>query len=182
LEDAAQQRLTLAVLGCEFFPMIMPSSDWTTDEALFASLPGGQELIDWFGFWPDFHDGELDAFELRNGDGLLAIRTFTLSKDPDGFAVIDRRAVVTLRLHGVTGVKLEGNANSIIGALVVRRLPATPEQSAWETCLGPVAGDIEIAFDTAFGLFGSIYAKELTFELRPCRRRVSSPRPANAGR
>jgi hypothetical protein len=82
----------------------------------------------------------------------------------EGFYVVDRHIVVTMRLHGISGVKLEGDARSIIGEITIRRLPSTPERSEWETCVGPVAGDIEIAFDTAVGLYGSIYARELAFE------------------
>jgi hypothetical protein len=44
--------------------MGMPSSDWSTGENLFVSLPGGQSVVDWFGFCPDFHDGALEPLEL----------------------------------------------------------------------------------------------------------------------
>jgi hypothetical protein len=94
--------------------------------------------------------------------------------------VHDRLASVTLQLRGVTGVKLEGEAGSIISGLIVRRFRADEDQSAWETCNGPRDGDIEVTFDTAVGLFGSIYARDLAFELRPLPdlglRRRRSPR------
>ena len=149
--------------------MEMPSSDWTTDQALFASLPGGQAVIDWFGFCPDFHDGTLERLELSAGNAALVVRTYRMTSkvDAEGFHVPDRHASVTLRMRGVTGVKLEGDANSILGELLILRLPSTPERSAWETCHGPVSGDIEIAFDTAVGLYGTIYAKDLAFEIMP---------------
>jgi len=149
--------------------MDMPSSDWATDEKLFASLPGGQTIIDWFGFCPSFHDGTLERLELSAGDATLTVRTFRMGvkTDAEGFHVLDRLASVTLRLRGVSGVMLEGDAGSIISQLSIRRLGTPVARSDWETCVGPVPGDIEVAFDTAVGLYGSIYAKELAFELRP---------------
>jgi hypothetical protein len=48
--------------------------DWITDAALFASLPGGQAVIDWFGFCPDFHDASLERLEFAGGNALLSVR------------------------------------------------------------------------------------------------------------
>ena len=92
--------------------MHIPSSDWPTDESLFAYLPGVQAVIDWFGFCPDFHDGTLERLELAAGHASITIRThrMTAKTDAEGFYVPDRRAAVTLRMSGVTGVKLEGDA------------------------------------------------------------------------
>jgi hypothetical protein len=139
------------------------------DRDLFASLPGGQAVIDWFGFCPDFHDGTVERLELSGGNAVLAIRAFRMTSkvDAEGYFVPDRHALVTLHMRGVTGLKLEGDAGSIIAELMIRRLPVAPDPSAWETCAGPVVGDVEIAFDTAMGLYGTIYAKDLTFELNP---------------
>jgi len=58
-------------------------------------------------------------------------------------------------------------AGSIISELLIHRLSETPRRGEWETCGGPVAGDIEAAFDTAVGLRGELYAKGLTFEIEP---------------
>ncbi len=149
--------------------MDMPSTDWATDESLVASLPGARVLIDWFGFCPHFHDATLERFELSDGNATLSIRTFrmTSATDKEGFYVLDRHALVTLRLAGVTGLKLEGEAGSIISELMIRRVPVTPDRSHWQSCTGPTEGDIEVAFETAVGLYGVIYAKELAFELSP---------------
>ena len=149
--------------------MDMPSTDWATDESLVASLPGAGALIDWFGFRPHFHDATLEGLELSDGNATLSIRTFRMTSeiDAEGFYVLDRHALVRLRLLGVTGLKLEGDAGSIISELMIRRLPATPDRSNWRFCTGPTEGDIEVAFETAVGLYGVIYAKELAFELSP---------------
>ena len=147
----------------------MPPSPVTTDEKLFASLPGGQAIIDWFGFCPVFHDGPLERLELSNGNAALSIRTFRMTSeiDANGFFVLDRHALVTLRMRGVTGVRLDGDAGSIISELLIRRLQENPSRADWQSCAGPVTGDIEVTFGTAVGLCGSIFAKELEFELQP---------------
>jgi len=156
--------------------MNAPAPYWKTDEELFASLLGGQAVIDWFGFCPDFHDGELEKLELSGGNATLRVRTHRMTSETDakGFIVLDRHAVVTLHMRGVTGVKLGGNADSIILDLVIRRLQTDGVRSDWETCAGPIAGNIEVVFDTAIGLYGSIFTKELEFELQPLTDGVGS--------
>jgi hypothetical protein len=153
----------------------MPLSPWTTDENLFASLPGGQTVIDWFGFCPDFHDGTLERLELSAGNAVLTVRAFrmTTKTDTSGFYVRDRHAFVTLRMRGVTGVRLEGDAESIISELLIRRLQTDASRTDWQYCAGPVAGNIEVMFDTSIGLYGSIFAKELAFELQPLAKDVA---------
>jgi hypothetical protein len=149
--------------------MEIESPEWATDQALFASLQGGQAIIDWFGYCPDFHDGTLERLQLSNKTASLSVRSFRMTSkvSSEGFYVPDRHASVTLLMRGVTGVRLDGDADSIISELMIRRLPRKPDRSEWQSCGGPEAGDIEIAFDTAIGLYGAIYAKELEFELRP---------------
>ena len=125
--------------------------------------------MDWFGFCPDFHDAALDRLEVSGGDAILAIRAFRMTGEVDapGYFVLDRHALVTLHMRGVTGLKLEGDAGSVIAELLIRRLPSLGAGSTWTSCAGPAAGDIEIAFDTSIGLHGAIYAKDMAFELRP---------------
>ena len=149
--------------------MSMPSPPLATDENLFASLPGGQAVIDWFGFCPVFHDGTLERLELSDGNAVLSVRTYRMTSkiEANGFYVADRHASVTLRMRGVTGMRLDGDAGSIISELLIRRLQTDPPRADWQSCAGPVTGNIEITFGTAVGLYGSIFAKELAFELQP---------------
>ena len=145
------------------------SPELSTCESLFASFSGGQDVIDWFGFCPDFHDASLDRIEVASGHATLAMHAFRTTSEVDaaGFFIRDRHVLVTLRMGRVTGVRLEGDAGSIISELVIRRMGAAASPADWQTCAGPQVGDIEIAFDSSVGLFGRIYAKDLTFELHP---------------
>jgi hypothetical protein len=145
------------------------SSDRDNDKNLFASLTGGQAVIDWFGFCPRFHDASLERLEIVNGNVLLAIRAFRMTDelDPQRRFICDRHALVTLRMSAVSGMRLHGSAVSIIFDLRIRRLTADEAASDWQTCDAPVEGDIEVTFDTSIGLYGSIYSKDLAFELQP---------------
>ncbi|TDK31276.1 hypothetical protein E2F50_20255 [Rhizobium deserti] len=147
----------------------MSSSEWANDQTLFASLTGGQAVIDWFGFCPRFHDASLERLEVVNGNVLLAIHAFRMTDELDQHRrfICDRHAIVTLKMIGVSGIRLHGSAVSIIFDLKIRRLPADEAASNWETCAAPVKGDIELTFDTSMGLYGEIYTKELEFELQP---------------
>jgi hypothetical protein len=141
----------------------------TTDKALVSSLPGGQAVIDWFGFCPSFHDATLERVVIANGSASLSLMAFRMTDrtDENGYFILDRHVQVVIRMRGVTGLSLTGDAVSIISELTVRRLPATPDRSEWPTCEGPAAGDIEVAFGTSIGLTGSIYARVVEFELLP---------------
>jgi hypothetical protein len=149
--------------------METPRPDWSTDEDLFASLPGGRAVIDWFGFCPYFHDSVLERLELSERNASLAIRAFRMTNatDANGYFILDRHALVTLQMRSVTGLRLDGDAGSIMSELTIRRLEEAPDPAAWETCAGPGVGDIEIAFDASVGLRGSIYTRDLAFQLDP---------------
>jgi hypothetical protein len=139
------------------------------DVELFASLSGGQSVIDWFGFCPTFHDGALERLEIEGGNAVLVIRTFRMidQLDATGLFILDRHALVTLYLRGVTGLRLEGDTGSIMGHLIIRRVESKPSRDEWVSCGGPSAGDLEVTFDTAVGLFGSMFAKEVELKLDP---------------
>lgn len=148
----------------------MPSSDgtyWTTDESLFLSLEGGKEVADWFGFVPSFHDATLDRLELANGNGALTLKAFRMTDkvDANGYFVLDRRANVDIILSGISGLRLYGDATSIIQELGFRRFTASNDE--WETVNGPMPGDIEIRWESNYGLEGSVFAREVRFGLRP---------------
>ena len=142
---------------------------YPTDKALFAALPGGQAVIDWFGFCPSFHDATLDSAAIAGGNASLTLKAFRMTDriDEKGYFILDRHAQVVIHMRRVTGLSLTGDTVSIISELTVRRLPATPDRSEWPTCEGPAAGDIEVAFGTSIGLTGSFYAKDVEFELFP---------------
>jgi hypothetical protein len=144
--------------------------NWQTDPALFHSIPGGDAIVDWFGFVPSFHDAELIGLDVAPEGITFRLRAFrmTAETDLDGFFIRDRHAVVTFKSADVTGLGLAGCSTSIISELRIRRRGADrPTPDEWPTCGGPEAGDYEIAIDAAYGLFGSVFAKRITLEITP---------------
>jgi hypothetical protein len=140
---------------------------WTTDEDLFAGLPGGRDVIDWFGQVPSFHDATLERVEVQDGSASIAIRAFRATTDvgPDGFYILDKHAVVTFQFIGVTGISIVGDARAIVLEIGIRGV--TSDEPGWETCAGPRSGDIEVRFDSSYGLAGAIFAREVRLQLTP---------------
>ena len=143
------------------------TEDWHTDADLFASLPGGDKLIDWFGFVPDFHDATLEKLDISGGSVTLVLAVFRMTREVDaaGYFVLDRHALVTITLSGVSGIVLNGDASSIIFELRIRRISSALE--GWPTCGGPEEGDFEIDFSSSYGLYGRLFSRSLAFEVTP---------------
>jgi hypothetical protein len=140
-------------------------TNWQTDPELLARLPGGPALIEWFGFVPSFHDAVVERLEIADHSATLALKAHRMTNevDADGYFVLDRHVVVTLHFAEVSVIALNGNAAAIIFELRIRRLGA--DGKGWPTCPGPDAGDIEVSFESSYGLEGRITAKRLAFEL-----------------
>ena len=145
----------------------LDGTHWSTDRDVFAALPGGPAVIDWFGFVPSFHDAELDCLSVANGTASLTLKTFRMTGavDATGVYVLGKHARVTLDLFDVTGLSLKGNAASVLIELGVRRIDAAP--SGFDTCEGPRTGDVEVSFESSYGLMGSIYVRGVRFSVSP---------------
>jgi hypothetical protein len=80
----------------------------TESEALYAGIPGGPELLAWFGRVPSFHDAEIVRVVLnRRAPSTLSIHVWNLTDqvDPQGYFILDRHAVVTFELEDVLDVQ-----------------------------------------------------------------------------
>jgi hypothetical protein len=138
-----------------------------TDPHLFAGLPGGSEIIEWFGFCPSFHDSALNSLELKGGSATLRIRAFRMTAEVDasGHYMLDRHAHISFELSGVTGIALRGDAESILDELTITRVETVAAD--WPMCVGPQVGDFELNFTTNIGLEGVMFAKEIKMLLEP---------------
>ncbi len=143
------------------------SSQWKTDEKLFAGLAGGDAIIGWFGYVPAFHDASLTELVLGDRTAAVTIRSSRTTDEvgSDGFCVQDKHASVTIRFDDVTGVSLAGDATSIIFELGIRRVGA--ELARFSNCPGPGLGDLEVSIESSYGLEGSIYARNVRLALLP---------------
>ncbi|NYD92232.1 hypothetical protein [Sphingomonas melonis] len=140
---------------------------WQTEPELFASLPGGAAIIDWFGFMPSFHDAHLADLTISNGTATIKIDAFRMTSEVDerGYFILDRHAQVTIAIGKVSGLLLRGDAQSIISQLGIRRI--AEDRKISNTCVGPRAGDFEVSFDTSYGMEGTIFGEEVVLSLTP---------------
>jgi len=140
------------------------------DESIYADVPGGPELVRWFGKVPSFHDGEIVSLHLNRGaPSLLKVRVWNMTDrvDAKGYIVLERHAVVTFVLDGIMDLCLEhfGTQNVIYG-LMLRRAPERPERRGHLTLI-PHPDDIEIELEPCFGLNGFIRARSVSISFEP---------------
>jgi hypothetical protein len=137
-------------------------------------IPGGAELIEWYGFIPSFHDGFVLSTRLASdGPGEIRIHTWRMTDrtDEKGYFILDKHAVVTFALEDVTDMNLrEFNEIGCIHHLDVAR----------------VAGGFEIRWDGVGGtggpgIEGSIRTRRLSVSFVPGKPDKSGARWAEAG-
>lgn len=78
-----------------------------TSISLVDDIPGGKSLLEWFGRVPRFHDAKLLEISFPgNGAGLLRIHAWNMTDELDakGYFVLDKHAIVTLALEGVSAI------------------------------------------------------------------------------
>ena len=138
--------------------------------AVFQSIPGGQDLLDWFGGPPSFHDAEVLSLLLdRSGPSMLKLHGWVMTDrvDDEGYFVLDRHAVVTFFLEEIADLGLERfTAQNVIHGLRLRGvpLPSTAPNLASIHRAGEV---LEIELEDCYGLSGTIWARSLSVHVQP---------------
>ncbi|MEE7476671.1 hypothetical protein [Methylobacterium hispanicum] len=140
------------------------------DEAIYRKVPGGAELLRWFGRVPSFHDAEILSLDLRRkGQSTLRLHGWitTDKVGEGGFLVLERKAIVSFALDGIMDLQLDGfSKQNVIGGLILRRAPDRPERRGY-LALDPLPGDIEIELEPCYGLDGLIRARSVSITFRP---------------
>jgi len=99
----------------------------TIPDTCYTHIPGGPELLAWFGRPPSFHDAEIVNLQLnRRAPSTVAIHTWTMTDrvDQRGYFILDRHAVVTFTLEDIVDLQLDGFSHqNVIGHLHLRRAP-----------------------------------------------------------
>ena len=121
-------------------------------------IPGVQGVVEWFGYWPTFHDAEVLSVELDHVKGFrVSIHAFEITPEVDsaGFFVLKKHAIVTFHAEGFPqsgGASLEtfGRQNILGGAHV----EIVPEGFA-------------LVLESSVGASGSIVARDLRVSLEP---------------
>jgi hypothetical protein len=138
-------------------------------ESAYASIPGGPELLAWFGRVPSFHDAEIVRLDLnRRAASTLSIHAWNTTDrvDERGYFVLDRHAVVTFALEDVLDLQLGGFSHqNVIGYLHLRRAPDRPDRRPymWD----PAPDDWEVELEPCYGMDGHIRCRRISISFIP---------------
>jgi hypothetical protein len=140
------------------------------NSSIYEAIPGGTELVRWFGQVPTFHDAEILSLHLRRrGQSALRLHGWigTDAAGPDGYRVLDRHAIVTFTLTEMMDLQLDGfSIQNVISGLILRRAPDRPERRGY-LALDPLPQDIEIELEPCYGLDGRIRARAVSITFEP---------------
>ena len=131
----------------------------SSSAAVYEAIPGGKELLEWFGQVPSFHDAEiLDLHLKREGASTLRIHAWNItSKVRNGYFVLEKHAVVEFAIGGIVNLELDDfNHQNAIDELTLSRVKYKESLEVYEVVLEP-----------AYGLAGFIQAIELSVSHRP---------------
>ena len=120
-----------------------------------ANIPGANQLAEWFGYWPSFHDAEVTEVHFaRSGFSWLKIHTWHTTNDVDSsnYFITNKDVVVMFKLSDVQELEL----NEFNHQNVIFRLALKPAEQA-----------IELELEPCFGVSGRIVARQLEIEIVP---------------
>jgi hypothetical protein len=122
-------------------------------EDWLQAILGAQALLDWFGYWPSFHDAEVLSIDLnRIGPTRIRVHAFAVTGavDSDDSYVCDKHCIVTLLLEDLEGVDLvDFNQMNVLSSLKFQRENDT----------------FVLTMSSLYGVGGSIKAKSMRIEL-----------------
>jgi hypothetical protein len=125
------------------------------DGAKFPNVPGAAELFAWFGFWPNFHDGEvLSAHLNRAGLSRLRVHTWERTNELDSrrYYILRKHVIVTFILENISELQLDGFSHQN----VLAELTLTLDADGCNLKLWP-----------CYGISGEIKARSVRIELEP---------------
>jgi hypothetical protein len=141
------------------------------NEELPQQIPGGPELMAWFGHVPDFYDAEIVSLALdRKGPScqvLVHHWGYTGATDPNGYFVTDRHVMVRFALDDVTDLELNGfNQQNVVMEIVLSRT---------------TANGYRLELVPSLGIDAWIEAREVTISLIPGIPEASGHGPRRGG-
>jgi hypothetical protein len=148
-------------------------SEQASTPSIFETVPGGPELLAWFGHEPSFHDAEIVSLHLnRTGQSTLSIRTREMTEGADsaGAYAHEKHGIVTFTLEDIQALNLEGFSHqNVIGRLELRRIdaPLPSFGMQWIEPPEPPPALYEIALEPCHGLAGTIQARHVSIALTP---------------
>jgi len=120
-------------------------------------IVGAQDLHDWFGYWPRFHDAEIVSLHLnRRGPSSLLIHTWEMTNKVDerGFYVLEKHVLVEFVLEDILELELGGFSNqNVVFGLDLKKKDA----------------GFVLTLDPCYGLAGTIEAEKISIRLKPSK-------------
>jgi len=118
-------------------------------------VAGSRELLNWFGYWPNFHDAEVIRLHLnRRGESSLVVHTWEMTKEVDerGYYILTKHVVVEFLLEQVSGLNLTGFSHqNVLFGLTIE----------------PADNGFRLSLDDSFGIAGTIDAEKISIRLTP---------------
>jgi hypothetical protein len=125
-------------------------------------IPGANEVIAWFGYWPTFHDAEVLSISLDRVKGCeVSMHAFEMTAEVDwgGKYVLAKHATVVFRMEGfpldesgISNTRIDFfNHQNVLSGVTVNGRPWGYEL-VWEGC---------------FGVEGSIVCKGMSVRVNP---------------
>ncbi len=124
--------------------------------SVLHDIPGGNALFEWFGRVPRFHDSKLLEITVSsNGAGLLRIHAWSMTDEVDakGYFVLDKHAIVTLTLEGVTAINCT-DFDMVPGIIFDLEITKVDEH-------------FRVEWDASYGVTGLITARRVRIGLVP---------------
>jgi Immunity protein 50 len=138
--------------------------------AVYKSIPGGLELLNWFEQIPTFHDGEVVSLHLnRRATSFLKIHGWVGDgkTDAKGYFNLLQRAVVTFEMDTIVYLKLDGfSQQNVIGELDIRRAPKDPKLAPFYD-FAATDDDFELHLDPCYGMDGIIRCRSVRISYQP---------------
>lgn len=117
------------------------------------SVPGASEVVEWFGFWPSFHDAEITRVHLnRSRPSYIDVHTFRMTSEltASGHYLCDKHAIVTFELVELLEVNLQDfNHQNVVSGIDI----ASTESG------------FQLIFEGCYGLVGSVSATTVKLSL-----------------
>ena len=124
-------------------------------ELIAPSVPGAEQVVQWFGEWPSFADAEVFELNLRRRErSSILVHAWRMTReiDAEGYYILDRHAVITVWLEGITDLALA----DFSGQNVIANLDIKPHESGFRVTLWPI-----------YGVGGHIDAERVTLSVGP---------------
>jgi hypothetical protein len=123
--------------------------------AAVESIAGAQELFDWFGYWPEFHDANVIKFHLELGaPASLLVHSWEMTNTvaSAGFYELRKHVVVEFLLNDLSNV----NPQDLWEGSILFSLEITKSDAGFRLDLS-----------SAYGLCGTIEARQLSLRITP---------------